>query len=158
MTSCWRKACSALVATFIHVASLGCAAHTASVLIHTDRTDERLCHTALEVAAQGAAEFGMRRITPPGYKPTTLADGSAVLAEFRSTGSTATPGSRNTVYLSVFAERECRDVSLAITDYDSGKPTEYVASLQARLMELSRQRHVEATISATEATVRTLPP
>jgi len=127
-------------------------------LIRTERTDERFCQTALEVAAQGAAEFGMRRITPPGYEPTTLADGSAVLAEFRATGSTPTPGSRNSVYLSVFAERECRDVSLAITDYDSGKLTEYVAGLQARLMELLHERHLDATISAAEATVRTLPP
>jgi hypothetical protein len=153
-----RRICALFVAAFVHAATLGCAAHTASILIHTDRTDERFCQTALEVAAHGAAEFGMRRITPPGYEPTTLPDGSAVLAEFTATGSTSTSGSRNTVYLSVFAEGECRDVSFAITDYDSGKPTEYVAGLRARLMELLHERHADATISVTETTVRTLPP
>lgn len=67
-------------------------------------------------------------------------------------------GTENTVYLTVFAKRECREISFAVTDYDNSVETEYVHQIRQRLTELARQYQPDADISTKETVVRTLPP
>lgn len=139
---------------------LNCVTHTSSVVIRTVGEPGHACEIAREVAARVATEFRMRNASPPGVDPSVLPSGSVVLARFMANrrADPQLPGSGNTVYLTVFARQECREISFAITDYDDSEETDYVHQMRSRLTELAHESQPDADISTKEAIMRTLPP
>ncbi|HEX5065086.1 MAG TPA: hypothetical protein VFY49_03165, partial [Myxococcota bacterium] len=137
---------------------VSCLTHTSNVLIHVPEPNAA-CQMARDIAARVASEFRLREANRTGIDP-VLPDDSMVLSRFLAyrSADSQLPGSGHTVYLTVFSEKDCREIAFAFTDYDDGQETAFVAQMRSRLVELIRENQPNAVISVRETTTRTLPP